>query len=257
MLYSLKLALIILTTLPAAFFTVLFGFLDCHGKRVYGISRCWTWTILKISGIILNVQGRNLIDPRRPYIFMSNHQSNIDIPVLVQSLTGFQLRWIAKKELLWVPLFGWALWAAKHITVDRTKGAGTLSSLNRAKERIENGISVVVFPEGTRSEDGALLPFKRGGFLLAVKTRTPIVPVTINGSGAVLRKGDWRVKGGYVQVTIGQPVSVENYRGGNLRSLAAHVHELMEAQISQHRRETSAETRYPMVGNVSPQRNKS
>lgn len=254
MLYSLKLALIILITLPAAFFTILFGFLDRHGKRVYTISRCWTWTILKIGGIDLNVQGLSHLDPRRPYIFMANHQSNIDIPVLVQSLTGFQLRWLAKKELLWVPLFGWALWAARHIIVDRTKGTGALRSLIRAKERIENGISVVVFPEGTRSEDGKLLPFKRGGFLLAVKARTPIVPVTIAGSGAVLRKRDWRVNNGGVRVTIGRPVSVENYRSGDLRALAAQVRELMEAQSSQRRRDTSAETRYRPVGNVSPQR---
>lgn len=233
MAYSLKLALIFLITFPTALLTILLGLFDPHGKHVYGLSRLWTWMILKISGVSLKIQGQHHIDPSRQYIFMANHQSNIDIPVLVQSLTGFQLRWIAKKELLWVPLFGWAIWAAKHIIVDRSNRTGALSSLKKAKERIEGGISVVVFPEGTRSQDGAFLPFKKGGFLLAVKTQTPIVPVTINGSGAILPKRDWRIRGGQIEVIIGEPVAVEKYRAGNLRNLSAHVRELMENHLRQ------------------------
>ena len=115
---------------------------------------------------------------------------------LVQSLVRFQLRWIAKKELLWVPLFGWAMWATKHITVDRSDPLDAVRSLERAKERLAAGISIVVFPEGTRSRDGQLLPFKKGGFLLAAKTRTKIVPVTIVGSASLLPAGAWRLRPG-------------------------------------------------------------
>ena len=156
-----------------------------------------------------------------------NHQSNIDIPVLIQSLPAFQLRWIAKKELLWVPLFGWAMWASKHIAVDRSNRFHALEGLKRARKHMKAGISLVVFPEGTRSTDGKLLPFKRGGFLLAAKTQTPIVPVTINGSGPILPKGDWRIRGGQIEVRVGEPLFIENYRPGSLRGLSARVQELI------------------------------
>ena len=96
------------------------GLFDPHGKRVYLINQFWTWLILRIGRDFTQVRGLENIDPGQQYIFMVNHQSNIDIPVVVQSLANFQLRWIAKKELLWVPFFGWAMWATKHITVDRT-----------------------------------------------------------------------------------------------------------------------------------------
>jgi 1-acyl-sn-glycerol-3-phosphate acyltransferase len=231
MLYSLKLVVIIAITLPAAVITILLGVFDPYGKRVYEIGRFWTWMVLTVGGVSLKVNGTSKIDPKRQYIFMVNHQSNIDIPVLIQSLPAFQLRWLAKKELLWVPLFGWAMWASKHITVNRANGVDALSSLKKAKERMESGISVVVFPEGTRSANGRLLPFKRGGFLLAVKTRTPIVPVTINGSGLILPKGDWRIRRGEVEVTVGEPISVEAYRYGTLRALTAEVEELVRKNL--------------------------
>lgn len=229
--YALKLAVIGLITIPAALLTILLGLFDPDGKHVYGISRFWARMILKVSGVSLKVTGLSQLDPDQQYVFMVNHQSNIDIPVLVRSLPAFQLRWIAKKELLWVPLFGWAMWASKHIIVDRADRFDALGSLKTAKQRMQSGISVVVFPEGTRSRDGALLPFKRGGFLLAVKTQTPIVPITINGSGRVLSKGDWRIRRGEIEVTISKPLSVENYRPGSLRALSALARGIIEKNL--------------------------
>ena len=214
MLYSFKLLVISVVTMPAALLIILLGLFYRYGKYVYGITRLWTWMILMIGGVGLKVTGLSHIDPKRQYIFMVNHQSHIDIPVLIQSLPSFQLRWIAKRELLWVPFFGWAMWAAKHITVDRSDRMDALGSLKKAKERMKGGISLVIFPEGTRSGDGHLLPFKRGGLLLAVRTQTPIVPVTISGSWAILPKGDWRIRGGQIEVTVGAPVSVKSHRPG-------------------------------------------
>lgn len=227
MLYGLKLVALGAVTLPATLLTVIFGLFDSHGKNAYLISRLWSWLILAIGGVSLRVSGLSHIDPRRQYVFMVNHQSNIDIPVLLQSLPGFQLRWLAKKEILWVPFLGWAMWAARHIAVDRDDRNDALRSLKKARERMAGGISIVIFPEGTRSPDGRLLPFKRGGFLLAVKTQTPIVPVTINGSGKILAKGDWRLRAGEIRVTVGTPVSVADYRPGTLRELAQRVHKLI------------------------------
>ena len=108
-------------------------------------------------------QGGHL-EPGRAYVFMANHQSNIDIPVLVRALAPFQLRWMAKRELLRVPFFGWALWASKHVVVKRARSKDVAAAMTSACDRLARGISMVVFPEGTRSRDGQLLPFKRGGF---------------------------------------------------------------------------------------------
>lgn len=231
MLYSLKLLVISVVTVPVALFIVLLGLFDRYGKYAYGMTRLWTWIILMVGGVRLKVAGLSHVDPKRQYIFIANHQSHIDIPILIQSLPAFQLRWIAKRELLWVPFFGWAMWAAKHITVDRSDRMDALTSLKKAKERMKSGISLVIFPEGTRGSDGNLLPFKRGGLLLAVRTRTPIVPVTISGSWTILPKGDWRIRRGQIEVTVGPPVPVKNYRPGTLRALTVHVQELIENNL--------------------------
>jgi 1-acyl-sn-glycerol-3-phosphate acyltransferase len=231
MVYILLLALLVAVTIPLALLTILLGFFDRHGKRVYRINQCWTWITLRLGGIALKIEGEENIDPKQPYIFMVNHQSNIDIPVLVQALPRFQLRWIAKKELLRVPFFGWAMWATKHITIDRSDPADALKSLERAKEKIAAGISVVVFPEGTRSRDGRLSRFKKGGFLLALQAHTQIVPVTINGSGRVLPSGGWRLRRGIIEVVVGKPIAVEGHRAGKLRALSDQVRQAIAANL--------------------------
>jgi len=232
MLYGLKLVALGAVTLLASLLTVSFGLFDPYGKHVYCIKRLWSWLILTIGGVSIRVNGLDLIDPKRQYIFMVNHQSNLDIPVLIQSLPGFQLRWLTKKELLWIPLFGWALWAAKEIFVDRADRNDALRSLNKAKARMAGGISVVIFPEGTRSSDGRLLPFKRGGFLLAARTQTAIVPVAINGSGNILPKGDWRLRRGVVEVTVSPPVAAADHRSASSRTLSAQVRERIAADLA-------------------------
>ena len=232
MLYCLKLAVTAAVTVLAALTIILFGAFDPHGKHVYFVTRFWSWMLLAMGRINVKVRGLARLDANRQYLFMANHQSNIDIPVLIKCLPAFQLRWIAKRELLWVPFFGWAMWAGKHITVDRADGAGARKSLLKASQRIANGISVVVFPEGTRSSDGRLLPFKRGGFLLAAQARVPIVPVTIRGSGKILSKGDWRARPGDVEVHIGNPIMTTGHRPGSLRDLATEVQRIVEQNLA-------------------------
>ena len=236
MVHGFKLTVIALVTVLLALLTIVFGFLDPYGKHVYRLNQLWSWLVLRVAGISIKINGLKHIDPSQKYVFMVNHQSNIDIPVLVQTLSQFQLRWIAKKELLWVPFFGWAMWASKHITVDRSDPLDAAKSLQRAKERIAAGISVVVFPEGTRSRDGKLLRFKKGGFLLAAQTGAAIVPVTINGSGALLPAGAWRLRPGTIEVTVGESLPVEGFRPGNLRLLSEQVREI----IAEHLRPSDA-----------------
>jgi 1-acyl-sn-glycerol-3-phosphate acyltransferase len=245
--YGLKLLVIFAVTVPAALSIILLGPLDRHGKHVQRITFLWTKMILAVARVVLNVKGLSQIDPKRQYVFMVNHQSNIDIPVLIQSLPALRLRWIAKKELLWVPFLGWAMWAAKHITVNRADRFDALGTLKKAKERMKDGVSLAIFPEGTRGSEGDLLPFKRGGFLLAVKTGTPIVPVTINGSAAILPKGDWRIRGGQIEVVIGTPVSVESYRPGTLRALSAQIREIIGKNL-----QTASQLRTPKPSNQQP-----
>jgi len=225
--------------------TTLAGLLDRHGKVVYRINKFWTWAILRAGGVKLKVTGLEKLDASRQYIFMVNHQSNVDIPILVQSLPQFQLRWIAKRELLWVPFFGWAMWATKHIFVDRANALNAVKSLRRAKRRIAAGISVVVFPEGTRSRDGQVQRFKKGGFLLAVESKTEIVPIAIKGSRDLLPSGAWRLRSGTVEVVVDQPVSIAGYRPGNLRLLSDQVRQTIAGQLRQSSRENSAAAKTP------------
>ena len=231
MFYLAQLCVLLVVTVPLAMVTIALGPFDRHGKRVYRINQFWTWLILRIGGISLKVSGLENLEPGRQYVFMVNHQSNMDIPALVQSLAPFQLRWIAKRELLRVPLFGWAMWATKHITVDRSDPLDAMKSLERAKQKIAAGISIVVFPEGTRSRDGRLLPFKKGGFLVAVQTRTKIVPVTIRGSAAVLPAGDWRLRPGTIEVFVDKPIATDGYRLGTLRALTEQVREIIAGRL--------------------------
>ena len=233
MFYIAKLCVLLAVTVPLAMATIALGPLDPHGKRVYRINQFWTWLIIRMGRISLNVRGLENLESGQQYVFMVNHQSNVDIPVLVQSLARFQLRWIAKKELLRVPLFGWAMWATKHITVDRSDPLDAVKSLERAKNRLAAGISIVVFPEGTRSHDGRLLPLKKGGFLLAAKTRTKIVPVTIVGSASLLPAGAWRLRPGTIDVFVDKPIATESYRIGRLRALTEQVRQTIAAHLDQ------------------------
>jgi 1-acyl-sn-glycerol-3-phosphate acyltransferase len=137
------------------------------------------------------------------------------------------------------------MWATKHIIVDRSDPLDAIRSLGRAKARIAAGVSVVVFPEGTRSRDGKLQRFKKGGFLLAVKTATSIVPVTINGSRQVLPAGAWRLRSGGIEVIVDKPVSIEGFRPGNLRILSDQVHQRIAANLRQPATPATAPTMNP------------
>lgn len=231
MIYCLKLLFIGLITLPLTLVIILVGPFDPSGRLAYAVGRLWAWMILKTGNIRLKVRGLDRLEPGRPYVFIANHQSNLDIPVLVQGLENFQLRWIAKKQLAYVPFFGWALRASRHILVDRIDRGSATASFRKAKEKIAGGDSVVIFPEGTRSSGGHVLPFKRGGFLLAVQTKTPIVPVTINGSWTILPRGDWRVKAGEIEVIVDEPIPPGRYNGKNVSTLVNRVHDMIESHL--------------------------
>jgi 1-acyl-sn-glycerol-3-phosphate acyltransferase len=160
---------------------------DPTGRRAYRVARWWAWLNVRVAGVRVEVDGLEHLDPAGSYVFMSNHRSAFDVPMLMVALWQFQLRWVAKTELARVPGFGWGLRALKPIFVDRGDHAQALASLDAARERIRGGVSAALFPEGTRSA-GAMLPFKKGGFVFAIQTATPIVPIAVVGSGSLLRR---------------------------------------------------------------------
>jgi 1-acyl-sn-glycerol-3-phosphate acyltransferase len=127
----------------------------------------------------------------------------------VAALQEFQLRWVAKVELTRVPVFGWALKHTGHIIIDRSNHVQAVATLRAARSKMEEGVSVVIFPEGTRSPaDQALLPFKKGGFMLALETGFPIVPIAVRGSREILPRGSWQPASGEIEVVVGAPIPV-------------------------------------------------
>jgi len=157
------------------------------GRIMYTIEHFWAGTILKMAGVRVNVSGLEHIRKDKTYIFISNHQSLFDIPLMLHH-TPKQLRMIYKKELGWIPLMGFILWKLKFIAIDRGNHERAVSSLRKAAKRIHDGVNVVIYADGTRSVDGELRPFKKGAFVLAIDAQVDILPVTISGTINVMHK---------------------------------------------------------------------
>lgn len=172
------------------------------------MARLWSRGLLGSSGVRLRVTGRGRLDPGASYVVMPNHTSLMDIPVLIAAFPGGRLCFVAKRELFRIPMFGWGMRAAGFIPVDRRDRRRAADVVHVATERLDAGDSVVVFPEETRSPDGRLLPFQRGGFLMAIRSRRPILPVGIRGSRVVRHKGGVLVRPGRVEVFFGEPADV-------------------------------------------------
>ena len=186
------------------------SFFSRNGNSVHQIARFWGKTILWISGIRVTVKGLDRIGGLSSCIFMSNHQSNFDIPVLLGDLP-VQFRWLAKAELFRIPIFGRGMSGAGYISIDRSDRASAFQSLARAAETIRNGTSVMIFPEGTRSRDGRLLPFKKGGFVMAVDAQVPIVPLVIEGTHDIMPKGRLLIRPRPVTVTICRKIDTDGH----------------------------------------------
>lgn len=179
--------------------------------------------VLAVSGVKVTVNGMENLEMGRSYIFASNHQSQFDI-FSMQGCFKFDFRWMAKKELFQVPLFGQAMRLAGYIPVDRSHGRKAMKSLIEAAERIAAGTSVIIFPEGTRSRDGKLHPFKTGGMVLALKSGVPVVPVAIKGTYEILPKGSLFAKPGNVTINVGKPVDTSKYTMKQKQELAEYLH---------------------------------
>jgi 1-acyl-sn-glycerol-3-phosphate acyltransferase len=167
--------------------------------------RCWAPALIWATGAQYRVDPLPAIDFSQPHIFVMNHQSALDIACAFASIP-VNLRFVAKNVLKFIPFLGWYMWMTGMIFVDRSKGTRAVRSFAKAAAKIRAGANIIVFPEGTRSRDGSILPFKRGPFALALQAGVAIVPVAIEGSGQVMCAGGFRLAPGLVRLKIGHPI---------------------------------------------------
>ena len=174
---------------------------DAAGRWQHACARTWSWLILKTSGIRVRVEGLEHVHPGGTAIYCVNHQSAMDIPVLFVNLP-VQFRFVAKRSLFNMPFMGWHLRRSGHIPVDRDRPHEALKSMKKVAQEIREGKSVLLFPEGHRSRDGKLLPFKAGSFYIAILAGVPIVPITINGTTYVLKPDTYHVRAGQTELIV-------------------------------------------------------
>lgn len=202
---------------------LLFCFLIRLSQPIIFLGKIALWLGKKILGIGLDVRGIEKIDKKSSYVFMANHLSFMDGPLLFM-LIPQSVRVLLKKEAFRIPILGLAMRQIGFVPVDRKGLRGGRKSIEKASRLIkEKGYSFLIFPEGTRSRNGLLHPFKRGGFFMAVNTQVPIFPVTIKGTYELMPPGSFFVKRGKVKVIFHEPVQVRGYDRNNLLELMDEV----------------------------------
>ena len=222
------LLLTLLISLVTLFWTLV---LRRSSASIQGLAAWWARTIASASGVSVTVEGREILEPGKPYIFAANHQSQFDICAL-QGFLGVDFRWLAKKELFQVPIWGAAMRKAGYIPIDRSHGRQAIKSLDEAAQKIGAGTSVIIFPEGTRSKDGSLQEFKAGAMVLAIKSGVDIVPVAISGTHAILPKGKLLANPGRVLIRMGKPIEMKKYGAKDKHDLAKTVQEAVAEMLN-------------------------
>ena len=225
----------------AAVWTSIFGLLGIFaslfesnkGKTLGHCARLWGKFILFFTGVRYSVSGLENLDPKGSYIFACNHASGIDVPLAFAGLPYWLIS-IAKIELKSVFILGWVMKTAGHIFVDRKRSENAISALEKSKvSLINNPKSILLFPEGTRTMDGKLGLFKRGGLMLSVDTGIPIVPVGLIGTFGMLKKGTWSFKNQPLEIRIGTPINSEVFSNDSKNNLAKYVKSQVNTLLNQ------------------------
>ena len=226
-------AFIAIYTIIMCIWGVLSSVFDRSGRVVHDYTAVpWAKMILWVCGVRGRVKGLENVETNVPRIYLTNHQSYFDIFALLAYLP-VDFKFILKQELMKIPLFGFAMRRARYIGIDRENPRKAVKSINEAANRIKNGASVVIFPEGTRSADGRLQEFKNGGFRLAIKSGCDVVPVAIIDSRHIVPKGSLRINRGTIAISIGKPISVKEYSKKEMGQLMARVREAMITQMEE------------------------
>lgn len=219
--------ILVIAVLPLFLVCLLFGWREpilVYGRWAMKVSRF-------VLGIKVEVSGLSNMDPRRPYIFMSNHLSFLDGPLLFMVIPR-SVRVILKKSIFRLPVVGFGMKFIRFVPVDRKRVRNGVRSIEQAARLVrQKGYSFLIFPEGTRSRDGRLQSFRRGGFFLALATDAPIVPVTIRGSYELMPKGSFFVRRGKVDVVFHEPVPVDGYDHESMPELMARVREAIASVL--------------------------
>ena len=207
---------------------VLISIFSRYSPLIYGgVTRSYSKIILLAANIKAEISGKENIKPGTAYLVASNHQSHLDIPVLVYNLP-LRLTFLAKRELFKIPFFGWGMQAAGILKIDRSNRSKAIQTLKDAERIIvEKKFSVMAFPEGTRSSDGNIHEFKKGSFVMAINTGLPVLPVSIKGTYDILPKNRIKIRPGKVRVKIHKPIDTQNYSFKNRHDLVKKTHQII------------------------------
>ena len=222
--------LIYLYTAAMGTLSLAVSFFDPHGRRQHWCAQMWCRMITLTTCTPVRVHGREHLREGESYVFLSTHQSWMDIPVMLGYIPA-QLRIAAKKEVFRIPFLGWHMRRAGHIPVDRSSTAEAVATLQRAVGDIRDGICAFVFPEGTRSRDGSLQPFKKGGFMLALQSGVAIVPVTIVGSRQVLPRDSIIFRPRPIDLYIDAPIQTAGLTAEDVPRLMEEVRRAMSEHL--------------------------
>lgn len=206
------------------------------GRLCEELPRRWARCLLEAARVEVHLVGEHVMDPRAPQILVANHQSWFDVLALAAFLPG-SYRFVGKRELAHVPFFGPAFRACGNVLVDRSDRNRAVESMESARRQLEEDHpTVILFPEGTRSETGELRSFKKGAFVLAIQTGSAVIPALIEGSREVMPKGSWRIRPGRIGVRFGQPISVEGLTMDDRDVLTRRAWEAVSSLKSTHSR---------------------
>ena len=202
------------------------------GHFAHRCARLWSWLILKTTGVRVTVEGLERIVPGKTYVFVSNHQSIYDTPVVFASLP-YQLRIISKESLAYFPVLGWHLRRGGHLFVDR-RHPDRAGILGKWRALVSNGLSLIIYAEGTRSDDGRVNRFKAGSFLLAIQAQLPIVPIAIIGTRQVMPKDRLRTEPADVRLVVHDPIeppAIAEPSVQDAKALAGRVHDVVARTV--------------------------
>ena len=217
---------LVLLTLWAGMLVICWSYIDRDSPMIHRSTRWWGQNLLRVAHTPIQVEGLEHLVPGQAYVFAANHRSNFDIFALVSVLPG-RFLWVAKKSLFHIPILGQALSRMGSIPVDRDNLRSAVQSLDRATAIVKRGVSLLIFPEGTRATTRELLPFKKGVFIMAIKAGQPIVPVSISGTRFIQPPGTIRMKPGPIKVVISPPIAPHTFR--RKEDLMAAVRQAIEA----------------------------
>lgn len=204
---------------------------DRSGDLVLDLARAWSRWVTSFAGVKIVVENRAKLVPDQPYVFMANHASSLDIWAVFVAVPR-RIRLIAKKQLARIPILGWVMWAGRFIFIDRQNGVAARRSIDEAGQRIHGGACVLLFPEGTRTRDGTLGAFKKGGFHLAIKAGVPIVPVALRGTRELMPRGSLLLRSGTMTVIIGEPIPTQGLSDEDRANLNERVRGVVETMLS-------------------------